>query len=100
MSLGDKIGAVFSRKRLAILAGILLLYSFWIYGLSTNPPGFYVDESCIAYNGYLLATTGAQEDGTSFPLYIHCYTQGWSQYMSAVQPYALALLYLFISPSL
>ena len=99
MSFADKIGAVFSRKRLAILAGIVLLYCFWIYGLSTNPLGFYVDESCIAYNGYSIATTGAQEDGKFFPLYIHCYTQGYSQYMSAAQPYELALLYLFVLPS-
>jgi len=99
MSFADKIGAVFSRKGLIILAGVVLFYCLWIYGLSTNPPGFYIDEACIAYNGYLIATTGAQEDGTKFPLYIHCYTQGWSQYMSASQPYALAILYFFISPS-
>lgn len=99
MSFADKIGQAFSRKGLIIIAGIVLFYCLWIYGLSTNPPGFFIDESCIAYNGYLIATTGAQEDGTKFPLYIHCYTQGWSQYMSAGQPYALALLYLFISPS-
>jgi DNA-binding beta-propeller fold protein YncE len=99
MSLGDNIGKVFTRKRVGILAGILLLYGLWIYGLSTNPQGFYVDESCIAYNGYLIATTGAQDDGTKFPLYFHCYTQGYSQYMSATQPYALAVMYLFIKPS-
>ena len=99
MAFLDNIGAVFTRNRLIIFAGIILLYGLWIYGLSTNPPGFYVDEACIAYNGYLIATTGAQEDGRSLPLYIHCYTQGWSQYMSAGQPYALAFLYLFISPS-
>ncbi len=99
MSFGDKIGRVFSRNGLIILAGIALLYCFWIYGLSTNPRGFYVDESCIAYNGYLIATTGAQEDGTKFPLYFHCYTQGYSQYMSATQPYVLALVYLFVEPS-
>ena len=99
MSFADKIGAAFSRNGLIIIAGVVLLYCLWIYGLSTNPPGFYIDEACIAYNGYLIGTTGAQEDGTKFPLYIHCYTQGWSQYMSASQPYALAILYLFISPS-
>lgn len=99
MSFADKIGAAFSRRGLMIMAGIVLFYSLWIYGLSTNPPGFYIDEACIAYNGYLIATTGAQEDGTKFPLYIHCYTQGWSQYMSAGQPYALAILYLFVPPS-
>src|SRR5438105_1553486 len=81
MSFADKFGAVFSRKGLIILAGIVILYTLWIYGLSTNPPGFYIDESCIAYNGYSIATTGAEEDGVKFPLYIHCYTQGWSQYM-------------------
>lgn len=99
MSNPENTGAVVSRTRLVIFAGVILIYCFWIYGLSANPPGFYIDESCIAYNGYLLATTGAQEDGKTFPLYIHCYTQNWSQYMSAGQPYALAALYLFVSPS-
>ncbi len=99
MSFADNIWAVFSRKSLIILAGIILLYSLWLYGLSTNPPGFYVDEACLAYSGYLIATTGAIEDGTRFPLYVHCYTQGWSQNASPAQPYALAVLYSFISPS-
>lgn len=99
MAFADKISALLSRKGLLIIAGSVLLYALWIYGLSTNPPGFYIDEGCIAYNGYLIATTGAEEDGVKFPLYIHCYTQGWSQYMSAGQPYGLALLYLFVSPS-
>lgn len=99
MSFADKTSALVSRKGLALIAGVVLFYALWLYGLSYNPPGFYIDEACIAYNGYLIATTGAEEDGKSFPLYIHCYTQGWSQYMSAGQPYGLALLYLFISPS-
>jgi len=84
---------------LAGLAGVLVLYGAWLYGLSTNPPGFYIDETCIGYNGYLIATTGAQEDGTKFPLFIRCYTQGWSGHMSAAQPYAMAVLWLFFTPN-
>src|ERR1043166_583759 len=99
MSFADKIRAATSRKGLAILVVILLLYFLWLDGLSTNPPGFYVDEGCLAYNAHLIATTGAEDDGKTFPLYIHCYTQGWSQYHSPSQVYGLALPYLFISPS-
>lgn len=99
MALVDKIRALFSRTGIIIIVGIALVYGYWIYGLSSNPPGFYIDESCLAYNAYLIAQTGEEEDGVKFPLYIHCYTQGWSQYHSPGQPYVLALLYLLIAPS-
>lgn len=78
---------------------ITCLYSLFIWDISTNPPGFYVDESCLAYNGYLIAKTGASEDGTNFPLFVQCFTEGYSIYASAAHPYALAFLYLFVSPS-
>ena len=49
--------------------GFALLYVFYIDSLATNPPGFYVDESAIAYNAYCIAHTGANEFGTRFPLF-------------------------------
>ena len=48
---------------LIVIAVIAVLYVLFISGLSTNPPGFYMDESCLSYNGYLIAHTGAGEMG-------------------------------------
>src|SRR5947207_131652 len=35
-----------------IALGFVLLYIFYVNDLSNNPPGFYIDESAIAYNAY------------------------------------------------
>jgi hypothetical protein len=51
------------------LSGVALLFVLYTSGLSHNPPGFYLDESGIAYNAYLVAHTGAGEFGPRFPLY-------------------------------
>ena len=77
----------------------VVVYAYFINNVSTNPPGFYVDESCIAYNGYLVATTGAGENGTSFPLYFQCYTQGYAEWANPVHIYLLAILYSIVPPS-
>jgi hypothetical protein len=37
------------------LSGVALLFVLYTSGLSHNPPGFYLDESGIAYNAYLVA---------------------------------------------
>ena len=37
---------------------------------ATNPPGFYKDESAIAYNAYTLETAGKDEYGAHLPLFI------------------------------
>src|SRR5437762_14363223 len=77
----------------------VLLYGFFISSLSTNPPGFYVDEACLAYNGYSIATTGTAENGASFPLYFQCYTEGYTQWANPTHIYLLSLLYLVVPPS-
>src|SRR3954464_14241294 len=51
---------------LSIVIGFVLLFLFYLNGLSTNPPGFYVDESAISYNAYCIARTGADEFGVRF----------------------------------
>jgi DNA-binding beta-propeller fold protein YncE len=92
-------GSFGNRGRLIALAGVLLLYPLFISGLSTNPGGFYYDEACQAYNGYLVATTGTAQNGASFPLFFQCYTEGFTQWMSPLYIYLLAGVYLFIPPS-
>src|SRR2546421_11394728 len=80
--------------------GFALLYVFYIYSLATNPPGFYVDESAIAYNAYCIAHTGANEFGARFPLFFPVYTGGWVQYANPTQIYLLAIPFTVIKPSI
>src|SRR5256885_10336634 len=80
--------------------GFALLYVFYIDSLATNPPGFYVDESAIAYNAYCIAHTGANEFGTRFPLFFPVYTGGWVQYANPTQIYLLAIPFTVIKPSI
>src|SRR5438477_3026668 len=92
---------VLSRFRvIAIVLGFILLYLFYIDSLSTNPPGFYVDESAISYNAYCIAKTGANEFGARFPLFFPVYTGGWTQYANPTQIYLLALPFTVLKPSI
>jgi hypothetical protein len=82
------------------VAGIALLFIGYTSGLSHNPPGFYVDESAIAYNAYLVSRTGAGEFGSRFPLYFQMFTAGFTQYVSPTQVYLLAFVFRFLPPSI
>jgi len=79
---------------------IVLLFIGYTSGLSHNPPGFYVDESAIAYNAYLVSRTGAGEFGPHFPLYFQMFTEGFTQYVNPTQVYLLALVFRFLPPSI
>ena len=84
------------RYRLVVtLLGITFPYLFYIDGVSTNPPGFYIDESAIAYNAYCIAHTGAGEFGSRLPLFFPVYTGGWIQYANPTQIYLLAIPFAF-----
>jgi hypothetical protein len=83
-----------------IILGFVLLFVFYIDGIATNPPGFYVDESAIAYNAFCIAQTGANEFGTRFPLFFPVYTGGWTQYANPTQIYLLAIPFAIFKPSI
>lgn len=83
-----------------MIAGIAFLFILYIHGLTTNPPGFYVDESALSYNAYLVSQTGAGEAGRRFPLYFELYTGSSMQYTSPSQIYLLAAVFLFAPPSI
>lgn len=85
---------------MAIVLGFALLYVFYVSDLSHNPPGFYVDESAIAYNAYCIAKTGANEFGTHFPVFFPVYTGGWTQYANPTQIYLLAIPFTVIKPGI
>jgi hypothetical protein len=84
----------------AIVVGFILLYFFYVNDLANNPPGFYVDESAIAYNAYCIAKTGANEFGKRFPVFFPVYTAGWTQYANPTQIYLLAIPFTIAKPSI
>jgi 4-amino-4-deoxy-L-arabinose transferase-like glycosyltransferase len=87
--------------RLAIaLLVVILLFLLYVNGLQRNPPGFYVDESAISYNAYLIAHTGAGESGEHFPLFFQCYTGGFTQWANPTQIYLLTILFKVVRPSI
>src|ERR1700687_1141159 len=95
-------GANFLRRYRIVFVLVVVILLFFIYanGLSTNPPGFYVDESGIAYNAYLISHTGAGEFGGRFPLFFQFYTGGWTQWANPTQTYLMAIPFLIFKPSI
>src|SRR5258708_4016211 len=90
---------ILRRHRLVVtLLGIIVLFLFYIDAVSTTPPGFYIDESAIAYNAYCIAHTGAGEFGNRFPLFFPVYTSGWVQYANPTQIYLLAIPFSLLRP--
>src|SRR5262245_30926301 len=95
-----KTSTLYRLRIIAVVLGFVLLFIFYIDGLSKNPPGFYVDESAIAYNAYCIAKTGRNEFGTRFPLFFPVYTGGWTQYANPTQIYLMAIPFTIIKPSI
>ncbi|HEX4631470.1 MAG TPA: glycosyltransferase family 39 protein [Chthoniobacterales bacterium] len=64
--------------------------------ITSNPPGFYIDESSIAYNAFTIARTGSDENGVRWPLYF----QAFGDYKNPVYVYLLAGLFRLTGPSI
>jgi hypothetical protein len=96
-----RLSALLRRHCLVVtLLGVTVLFFFYIDKVSTNPPGFYIDESAIAYNAYCIAHTGAGEFGNRWPLFFPVYTGGWVQYANPTQIYLLAIPFSVFRPSI
>ncbi|MDT7780561.1 MAG: hypothetical protein QOC99_3073 [Acidobacteriota bacterium] len=83
-------------------AALLLLvlgasgFVFYLWGAPSNPPGFFIDESSVAYNAHLISETGADEHGEEWPLYF----QAFGDYKNPVYIYLLASLFRLTGPSI
>jgi len=75
-----------------IVAGGIL----YTRALTTNPAGFYIDESSIAYNAHLIAQTGKDEHGESWPLYFRAF----GDFKNPVYVYLLAGIFRVTGPSI
>ncbi|HXI23491.1 MAG TPA: hypothetical protein VNG71_06425 [Pyrinomonadaceae bacterium] len=64
--------------------------------LTTNPRGFFIDESSIAYNAHTIAQTGQDEFGIAWPLYFRAF----GEYKNPVYIYLLAGIYRISGPGI
>ena len=82
--------------RLPLLcAGVAIALGLYVAGVPGNPPGFFVDESSIAYNAYTISEHGVDEHGESWPLYFRAF----GEHKNPVFIYLLASLYSVFGPS-
>jgi len=92
-----------AQKSLRILlcfAGLALLFALYTWGISRNPPGFYLDESMTAYNAYLVSRTGAGEFGPRFPILFQAYAVSNANYINPLSIYLMAIVFRFLPPSI
>ena len=91
-------GQLDRRRFVALLLLCFAALSVFLYfdEVPRNPPGFFADESSIAYNAHLIARTGADEHGTRWPLFFRAF----GEYKSPVYIYALAALFKLTGPSI
>jgi hypothetical protein len=64
--------------------------------LRTNPPGFFIDESSIAFNAHTIATSGRDEHGESWPLFFRAF----GEFKNPVYVYLLAGIFRVSGPSI
>ena len=76
-----------------VIAGGAVLYA---HAVTSNPAGFYLDESSIAYNAHLIAQTGQDEHGEAWPLYFRAF----GDYKNPVYIYLLAGIFKLTGPSI
>src|SRR5436190_4348051 len=92
------------QKTLRILLcvpAIVLLFSLYTWGISKNPPGFFLDESATAYNAYRVSRTGAGEFGPRFPILFQEYAAVVNPtYINPLTIYLMAIAFLFVHPSI
>jgi hypothetical protein len=92
-----------TQKALRILlcaAALIFLFSLYTWGISRNPPGFFLDESATAYNAYLVSRTGAGEFGPRFPVLFQEYAASNPIYINPLTIYLMAIVFRFVPPSI
>src|ERR1043166_4886279 len=91
------------RIQIALVLAVVPLYFLYIYNITGNPPGFFVDEAVASYNAYKIAHTGQGEFGNSWPLYFPVMqipgSGDYLGYLDPVQVYALGALFVLFAPS-
>src|SRR4051812_10383858 len=83
-------------KTLLLPAAVCVLAcALYMVDVPRNPPGFYIDESSIAYNAHTIAQTGMDEHGEAWPLYF----KAFGDYKNPAYVYLLAAVFRVTGPS-
>jgi 4-amino-4-deoxy-L-arabinose transferase-like glycosyltransferase len=86
-----------TRSWIALLGALAIVAAALIFvRITTNPPGFYIDESSVAYNAHTIARSGTDENGVRWPLYFRAF----GDYKNPVYIYILAALFRLTGPSI
>jgi 4-amino-4-deoxy-L-arabinose transferase-like glycosyltransferase len=86
-----------TRTWIGVLVGLAIVAAALCFvRITTNPRGFYIDESSIAYNAHTIARTGADESGVRWPLYFCAF----GDYKNPVYIYILAAVFRLTGPSM
>ena len=86
-----------TRTWIALLSALAIVATALIFvRLTKNPPGFYIDESSVAYNAHTIARSGIDENGIRWPLYFRAF----GDYKNPVYIYLLAALFRISGPSI
>jgi 4-amino-4-deoxy-L-arabinose transferase-like glycosyltransferase len=94
-----RLRSLFRRRAKATALTLLLVafgFAFYAWDAPTNPPGFFIDESSVAYNAYLIGETGRDEHDEAWPLYFRAF----GDYKNPVYVYLLAALFRVTGPSI
>lgn len=86
------------RKPLPWVLAVLFVFAIYTFGVWENPPGYYLDESALSYNAYLVSQTGAGESGVRFPLFFPVYAGPFTQYANPTHVYVLAAVFKIFGP--
>jgi hypothetical protein len=68
--------------------------AFYAWGAGVNPPGFFIDESSVAYNAHTISETGRDEHGEAWPLYFRAF----DDYKNPTYVYLLAAVFRVTGP--
>lgn len=96
-------GRTIAQRSLRILLCVVatvLIFGLYTWGITQNPPGFFLDESATAYNAYLVSRTGAGEFGPRFPVLFQEYAASNATYINPLTIYLLAIVFRFLHPSI
>jgi hypothetical protein len=89
--------ALLGRRGAGVVLWALLAaagFVFYAWGAAENPPGFFIDESSIAYNAHTVAEGGRDEHGEAWPLYFRAF----GDYKNPVYVYLLAAVFRVTGP--
>jgi hypothetical protein len=79
-----------------LLFCLICAFALYTANLHNNPPGFYLDESSIAFNAHSIAQNGTSEYGSRWPLFF----RSFGDFKSPIYIYLLAAVFKFSGPSI